>query len=403
MRDAPPPDMPSPDMPPPDMPPPETPPTDTPTEIRFRQGPAGWLTRLIARPAFQAWAGRFPLTRGIARRDGAALFDIVQGFVQSQVLSALVEVDLLAPLAQQGASFPADLASGTGITPERMEILLQAGAALGLLKRHRGGRFSLARRGAAVLGVPGLQAMIRHHAAFYADMADPVALLRGRVDTGLSRFWPYVLGDGVAPETAARYSDLMAQSLQLVAQDALRMVPLTGVGRLLDVGGGSGAFLRAVAVRYPGMDLMLFDLPQVIGAADGWLECGGLSRRVTLHAGSFRDDPLPRGADAVSLVRVLYDHDDRTVRALLRKVHDALPPGGHLLVVEPMAGGARPERAGDVYFAFYTMAMGTGRARSATRIAELCREAGFDDVRTPRAPRPYVTSALLCTRPAGRV
>ena len=55
----------------------------------------GWLNRLVARPAFQSWASRFPLTRGQARRDGAVLFDVVQGFVQSQVLMALVELDLL--------------------------------------------------------------------------------------------------------------------------------------------------------------------------------------------------------------------------------------------------------------------------------------------------------------------
>ena len=366
-----------------------------------RRGGAGLVTRLLADPRFHRIAEWLPLGRGIARRDGAAIFDLVQGFVQAQVLSALVELGILRDLLDQGARSPEDMAQGTGIAPDRMAHLLQAGAALGLLRRHRDGRFGLARRGAALLGVPGLEAMIRHHRAFYADMADPVALLRGEGETELARFWPYVFGarGEIAPEVAERYSDLMAQSQELVAGDLLRMVSLRGVSRLMDVGGGSGAFLAAVARRYPKLDLRLFDLPEVRGEAQRRLAQAGLEDRIELCAGSFRSDALPEGADAISLVRVLYDHEDATVRDLLAKCHAALPAGGRLIVAEPMSGGARPERAGDVYFSFYTMAMGTGRVRSAETIAELCREAGFGQVRIPRPRRAFITSALTCIKP----
>jgi demethylspheroidene O-methyltransferase len=105
---------------------------------------------------------------------------------------------------------------------------------------------------------------------------------------------------------------------------------------------------------------------------------GRLGPGVTIHPGSFRDDPLPAGADAISLVRVLYDHADATVGALLAKVRQALPAGGRLIISEPMSGGARPDPATDVYFAVYTLAMGTGRTRSAVEIAALCSAAGFD-------------------------
>ena len=356
--------------------------------------------RLIANPGFQKWASGFPLTRGIARRDGAEIFDIVQGFVQSQVLTALVELELLQRLAE-GPQASADLARRVGLTEDRMAILLQAGAALDLLKRRRDGRYGLARKGAAILGVPGLEAMIRHHRAFYADMADPVALLRGQGETELARFWPYVFGAAakVEPEVARRYSDLMAQSQALVAQDVLQMIAFKDLSHVVDVGGGSGVFLAEVAAHYPDLRLTLFDLPEVMPSARARLAGTGLGERVTLCPGSFRRDPLPEGADAITLVRVLYDHDDATVTALLAKVYSALPYGGRLIVAEPMAGGARPERAGDVYFAFYTMAMGTGRARSAARISEMCRAAGFRQSGAPKVLRPYVTSALQFEKP----
>jgi len=191
----------------------------------------------------------------------------------------------------------------------------------------------------------------------------------------------------------------MAESQVLVARDTLRMLPLKGAGRVMDVGGGSGVFLSEVLRRDAKAEGLLFDLPQVMSSARARLAQAGLEARVTLHGGDFRTDSLPGGADTISLIRVLYDHDDATVTHLLSRVFDALPPGGRLVVSEPMSGGAAPDRAGDVYFAFYTMAMGTGRVRSAERIGEMCRAAGFEGVRIPRAPRPYITSALSCVRP----
>lgn len=358
-----------------------------------------WLARLAAREDVQRWASALPFTRGRVRREGEALMDLVSGFVQTQALLALVELDVIGAL-MDGPRAPAALARAADVPEDRMAALLQAGAAMGLLHRRRDGRFAVRPRGAALVGVPGLVPMIRHHGAFYRDMADPVALLRGEAETELAQVWPYVFGarEGLHPATARAYSDLMTQSQGLVAQDALRMVPLRGVRRLLDVGGGTGAFLRAAAARHPGLELALFDLPEVIDEARGQMAAAGLEARTRFHPGSFRDAPLPQGADAISLIRVLYDHEDATVRDLLAKAHAALPPGGTLVVAEPMSGGDRPDRATDVYFAFYTMAMRTGRVRSAARIAEMVAEAGFEEIRVPRAARPYVTGALSAVR-----
>jgi demethylspheroidene O-methyltransferase len=80
--------------------------------------------------------------------------------------------------------------------------------------------------------------------------------------------------------------------------------------------------------------------------------------------------------------------------ALLRAVRDALPPGGRLIISEPMTGGSRPTRAGDVYFALYCNAMQTGQARSADQIAAMVRAAGFGPVRQHPPRRDFITSTL---------
>lgn len=354
----------------------------------------GFLTRLAMSPRFHRLASRIPGLRWKARTEGAALFSVISGFVQSQALVALVEARVLHFLVS-GPMTAEDLSRRCAIPPAPLEVLLRAGAALKLLTGDRKGRWHLAPRGAAFLTVPGLEPMVRHHHVLYRDLSDPLAFFRGQTETELARFWPYVFG-ALAQEDAglaARYSRLMAESQVLVAEDTLRLVDLSTRRHLLDVGGGTGAFLSEVGKVHPGLKLSLFDMPAVLAGVPA-----ALRDRLTLHPGSFRSDPLPQGADTISLIRVLYDHDDATVAGLLAKVHAALPPGGMILVSEPMSGGDRPDPATDIYFALYTLAMRTGRTRSAVEIGERVRATGFSEVRLRPGDRPYVTSAVTAVR-----
>ena len=279
---------------------------------------------------------------------------------------------------------------------ERMAVLLGAAVSLGLIKQRKSGLYALTTRGAALAGVPGLAGMIAHHDVLYRDLADPVAFFRGEVDTELAAFWPYVFGAGGAtdPEITSQYSRLMADSQLLVADDTLAAVDFRGVQRLMDVGGGTGAFLAAVGAAYPDIKMTLFDLPAVVPAAMDRFAAAGMADRAQIVPGSFRDQPLPQGADMISLIRVLYDHSDDTVSDLLAAAYAALPPGGRILISEPMTGGANPQRAGDAYFALYCMAMRTGRARSADQIGALLVKAGFRTIRAPRSARPFITSVI---------
>jgi len=300
--------------------------------------PAGIRNRLMASARFQKWAARFPLTRGLVKKEGAALFDLIAGFCHSQTLMALAELQV--PEALLGGPLDIDdLAAQADIPPLRMDILVQAGAAIGILKR-RSNRVSLTQRGAAFATVPGLSAMVRHHRAFY------------------------------------------------------------DVQTLMDVGGGTGAFLSAVGQAYPDLRLRLFDLPAGTPAASERFERTGLTDRSDIVSGSFRDQELPEGADMISLVRVLYDHSDETVQDLLAKAFRALPSGGRIVVSEPMSGGRSPDKATDGYFALYTLAMQTGRTRSADHIALMLANAGFSDIKQPRPLRSYVTSVVTAVKSA---
>jgi demethylspheroidene O-methyltransferase len=95
--------------------------------------------------------------------------------------------------------------------------------------------------------------MIVHHDVLYRDLADAPGFFADGSQTELAEFWPYVFGatGESCPETAETYSELMAQSQTLVAEEALRALDLSDVNELLDVGGGTGAFLTAAGKANP--------------------------------------------------------------------------------------------------------------------------------------------------------
>ena len=336
-----------------------------------------WRNARLADPAFQRWAGHFPLTRPVARRRAARLFDVVAGFVYSQVAAAVVETRLL-PFLRVRSRTVAEVAVHTGLPPDGAERLLKAAAALRLAERV-GDRFALGTDGAALLGNPGVAEMIAHHRFLYADLADPVALLRARGGS-LADYWSYA---DAAPDRVAAYSALMAASQPGIAAAVLDAYPVARHRRLLDVGGGQGVFAAAALDRAPGLVATVFDLPAVVARVT--------DRRITGVGGSFVVDPLPGGADLIALVRVLHDHDDAVVAALLAKVHAALPPGGALLVAEPMAETRGGEAIGDAYFGLYLRAMGSGQPRSRARLSTLLIEAGLTRVRE----HPTIIPALV--------
>ena len=114
--------------------------------------------------------------------------------------------------------------------------------------------------------------------------------------------------------------------------------------------------------------------------------------------GDMFNDPWPAGADTISFVRVLHDHDDAPARALIARAREALRPGGRLVIAEPMAGTRGAEAMGDGYFGFYLWAMGSGRPRTAGELRRWVLEAGFDRCRELKTAQPMLARVLVAER-----
>jgi len=361
-----------------------------------------WLERLrrardrrLSDPKFQRWALKNPFTRRFARRGARAGLDLTAGFVYTQVLVACAQLRLFDVLRDGPLSLDA-LATKLALSESATRRLLEAAASLGLAER-RGAGYGLGLLGAAFAGNRAALSIVEHQPLLYADLIDPVALLRRETRGRLADYWPY--SDGDAPEKlsaqqVAPYSALMAATQPMVAQEALDAYDMSRHRRLLDIGGGEGVFLAAAGARAPHLRLALFDLPAVAARANPRLEEAGLLARTDIHGGDFLNDPLPEGADVATLIRIVHDHDDSSALKLLRNVRKALAPGATLLIIEGMSGVKDAEPL-DAYYGFYTLAMGRGEPRRVEDIEALLREAGFGKFRLLRNALPALASILV--------
>ena len=365
-----------------------------------------WRNRLIASPGFQRWATRFPLTRWLVRKQASDIFDLMAGFVYTQVLLACTQINLFDILANGALSFD-DLKKQVPLKPAGLRRLLDAAVAIQLLVKRSDDRYALSMKSAPLVGNIAILDMVKHHADFYRDLSDPIALLQGdKSSVSLNEYWPYITSEqGAAPENlsaekVADYSQLMAHTQSLVTDEIIDAYPMSKHQAVLDIGGGQGAFVKRLAGRYPHLTFKLFDIPGVAELSNAHFKEIGLSSRALAVGGNFFQDPLPKGCDLATLVRVIFDHDDVRVKQLLANVFNALNPGGTLLLAEPMAETKGFEAMGHAYFGFYLLAMGRGRPRTEAEIRGLLSDAGFTNIQLLNSYMPLNAQILQCNKPS---
>ncbi len=360
--------------------------------------------RLIANRKFQRIASRIPLIRNISKTRANQVFDLMAGFVYSQILLGCVRMNIFAHLAD-GPLTLSELSTKIDLPVKGLERLLLGAVSIRLLERKSNNRFALGVLGAPLVDNQALLAMIEHHSALYQDLRDPIVLLRGDLkEKALESYWPYItehseeLKSLSSVEKVAQYSALMSASLPLVADEIIGSYNFNQHRCLLDIGGGQGTFIQMLSGGAKHLQFKLFDLPGVAKLAQENLNHQLGLGRVDCVGGDFFNDVLPTGADIITLIRVIFDHDDERVKKLLSAIYQALPVGGKLLVAEPMAETAEIPAMGQAYFGFYLLAMGRGRPRSAKEIADFLFEAGFLRCRMVKNTMPINAQIILAEK-----
>ncbi len=360
--------------------------------------------RLIADTRFQNRVAKIPFLKNIAKKRANQLFDVMAGFVYTQILLSCVRLNLF-NLLKDGPLHLDEIEKRCTLDAIPLKKLLDAAVSIHLLELRSRERYGLGTLGAPMVGNTALSSMIEHHAVLYEDLRDPVRLLSGDVEIkNLEKFWPYVSPDQQDQdslkdkERVKNYSDLMSASLPLVADQVVDAYDFSQHQCLLDVGGGQGTFLKRVFLNAPQLQRKLFDLPGVANLAKDSFVHSADHQNIEVHGGDFFQDPLPTGADLITLIRVIFDHDDERVKILLGSIFSALPPGGKLLIAEPMADTPDHPAMGHAYFGFYLLAMGRGRPRTIQEISHLAMHAGFKGVQVLPCSMPINAQVLLISK-----
>ena len=110
-----------------------------------------------------------------------------------------------------------------------------------------------------------------------------------------------------------------------------------------DVGGSDGDVLSQLLIHEPERRGIVFDLPNIVMAAQKKLADAGLADRVTAVGGNFFDG-VPT-ADVYVMSVVLHDWDDDSCVRILRNITKAAPPAARLVLLEMVV----PEDLGRVF------------------------------------------------------
>lgn len=305
---------------------------------------------------------------------------IAYGFMGSQALFTALELGLFTALAEKPQGLDA-LADKLHAPAGPLSVLLSTCLALKLLYWD-GERYSNSASAQRFLvqtarGYVGDYYLRQISAIAYPGLPLVRSLLRGEEPT---RDLDYMHTLADAGTTEAFVHGQHAGSLGPAVLLA-RTYDFSGCSRLLDLGGGSGAFAIEAIKRFPALSAVVFDLPQVIAVAEGIIQEAGLSERISCAGGDLRVDPWPSGADMILLSYIVSCYEQETLQALLARTLAYLPPGGHLLIHDFALSADRSGPHNAALFLFGQLsASASTRAYTVSELGAALHNAGYIDV-----------------------
>lgn len=271
-----------------------------------------------------------------AAPDPGPIFETATGFMRAKHLFMGGELGVFEVLADGSKSLD-QLARDLGLPRRTTRIIVDAVTALGFLERE-GDRYRNGEVAQAFLSGRGPQDM-RPFIRFWNRLSyrrwltleDSVRL--GRGVSGEFNFTPdeqRIFSEGVEAFSAGQAAALAD------GYDFSRH------RRILDLGGGTGSFLRAISQRYPDIECTLYELAQ---AAVARRKVSGTAseHRLSIVEGDFLKDPLPRGHNAFLVANVVHVLVPEQNQQLFRRVREAAHQGARFLLVDLWTNAAHTD------------------------------------------------------------
>jgi hypothetical protein len=307
---------------------------------------------------------------------------MIQGFQMTQCIYVAARLGI-ADLLRDGPRTSEELAQVTGTHAPSLYRVLRLLSAIGLLTEGEDRSFALTPLGAYLQsGVPG---SMRETVLLYAEK--PFWHVWGNllhsVETGEPSFH-HVFGSALFeynqqhPEHATLFDNMMTEWTASVAPTVAAAYDFSATRTLVDVGGGHGQMLASILAAHPSLQGVLLDLPTVVAGALPLLERAGIADRCQVIAGDFFT-AVPEGLETYLLSRVIHDWDDERAMAILTRCHQAMQPGGKVLLVERviLTGGSPQLLVLESDVQMLVLSYG-GRERTDAQYGALLSAAGFE-------------------------
>jgi (2Fe-2S) ferredoxin/SAM-dependent methyltransferase len=322
-----------------------------------------------------------------ARDEAGVLPDDLQqairGYQDSRVLLTAVELDVFTAVG--AGAVAAEVAARIGTDPRATESLLNALVALEVLTKHDGAfaNTPAAARYLAAGGKDDSRAALMHTAHLWARWSTLTECVR----QGTSVTHTAMRDRGEAWTNA--FIAAMHKNATFRAPHVVRAVGLEGVRRVLDVGGGSGAYSIAFAKAQAGLTADILDVVSVVPIAQGHIDAAGVADRVRTRVGDLRTDDYGAGYDLVFVSAICHMNSPDQNREMFGRAFAALAPSGRVVVQDFIL---TPDKTGPKHAALFALNMlvGTrgGSAYSEAEYAAWLAEAGFRDVARRRLSGP---------------
>jgi hypothetical protein len=264
------------------------------------------------------------------------LFDLIQSHRVTDVIYVAVRLGL-AELMREGPKSPGELAKATGADERALGRLLTALSTIGICSRTGDDGYALTEVGACLDG--SAEHSFKSWAILEAELLSKSwsgmleSVMTGKTAAelqGLANTFDLM---GRTPDIVDKFNAAMTELTRLVTPNVLRSYDFSGIRHLMDVGGGSGELLGAIAQQNRQLRGTVFDLPRCAEAASRHLKQIGVDDRVEFLAGDFFK-AVPAIADAIILKSIIHDWDDARSVTILQNCRKALPDEGKLLLVE---------------------------------------------------------------------
>ena len=306
----------------------------------------------------------------------------IRGFQESRVILTGIELNIFAAVGD--AATASQVAAKIGTDARATEMLLNALVAMGMLTKSdgvfRGTRVTTRFFGGK--SPDDARAAMMHPVHLWERWSTLTECVRA--GTSVARREAAGGDDWTEAFIAAMHHYARARAPRVV-----EAVGIQGARRMLDVGGGSGAYSIAFAQANERLEVELLDLPEVLPIAQRHIEEAGLGQRIKTRAGDLRTDLLGQGFDVILISAICHMLGPEDNRDLLKRCHAALAPEGRIVISDFIleADKTAPKQA--ALFAL-NMLVGTrdGSSYSEKEYGAWLREAGFRKVKRVRLPGP---------------